>query len=131
MKDSQKVYIRGIKNRGDEVIETLKKLGGINRKSLGGDDKYAYYYINPKGVIDYVYEHEYSPDYLLVKEFYKKIELSEIKKQKPKYKESYYRISWEGRVVDDTWTDTQDEKICYEFGNCFKTYDEAKKSKKY
>ena len=80
MKNYQKVYIRGIKNRGDEVIETLKKLGGINRKSLGGDDKYAYYYINPKGVIDYVYEHEYSPDYLLVKEFYKKIELSEIKK---------------------------------------------------
>lgn len=82
MKENQKVYIRGIKNRGDEIIETLKKLGGINRKSLGGDDKYAYYYINPKGVIDYVYEHEYSPDYLLVKEFYKKIELSERKNWK-------------------------------------------------
>lgn len=82
MKDCQKVYIRGVKNRGDEVIETLKKLGGINRKSLGGGDKYAYYYINPKGVIDYVYEHEYSPDYLLVKEFYKEIELPERKKWK-------------------------------------------------
>ena len=80
MKDCQKVYIKGVKNRGDEVIETLKKLGGINRKSLGGGDKYAYYYINPKGVIDYVYEHEYSPEYILVKKFYKKIELSEIKK---------------------------------------------------
>ena len=43
-----------------------------------------------------------------------------------RYSKRYYRISWEGRVVDDTWTDTQDEKICYEFGNCFKTYDEAK-----
>lgn len=84
MKDCQRVYIRGIKNRGDEVIETLKKLGGINRKSLGGDDKYAYYYINPNGVITYVYDHEYSPDYLLVKEFYKKIELPEIKKVEAK-----------------------------------------------
>lgn len=82
MKDCQKVYIKGNPNRGSEVIKALTDLGGINRKSLGGDDKYDYYYINPKGVIDYVYEHEYSPDYLLVKEFYKKIELSERKKWK-------------------------------------------------
>ena len=75
MKDSQKVYIRGVENKGTEIIETLTDLGGINMKSLGGGDKYAYYYINPKGVIDYVYEHEYSPDYLLVKEFYREITL--------------------------------------------------------
>ena len=129
MKDYQKVYIRGIKNRGDEVIETLKKLGGINRKSLGGDDKYAYYYINPKGVIDYVYEHEYSPDYLLVKEFYKKIELSEIKKQKPKYKEYYYRITWLGEVAKDIWYGSRNDESGYKFGNCFRTKKEAIKAR--
>ena len=82
MKDEQRVYIKGNPKRGAEIIKTLTDLGGINRKSLGGDDKYAYYYINPKGVIDYVYEHEYSPDYLLVKEFYKEITLPERKNWK-------------------------------------------------
>lgn len=31
MVEAWKVYIKGVKDRGDEVIETLKKLGGINR----------------------------------------------------------------------------------------------------
>ena len=77
MKDEQRVYIKGNSKRGAEIIKTLTDLGGINRHSLGGGNKNAYYYINPKGVIDYVYLYEYSPEYLLVKEFYKEIELSE------------------------------------------------------
>lgn len=82
MKKEWKVYIKGVKDRGDEVIETLKKLGGINRHSLGGGNKQAYYYINPKGTIDYVYVDECSPEHLLVKEFYKEITLPERKKWK-------------------------------------------------
>lgn len=82
MKDSQKVYIRGVENRGNEVIETLKKLGGINRQSLGGGNKHVYYYINPKGAIDYGYVDECSPEHLLVKEFYKEITLPERKNWK-------------------------------------------------
>ena len=31
-----------------------------------------------------------------------------------------------GAIVDDIWHDTQDEEICYEFGNCFETYVKAK-----
>lgn len=82
MKENQRVYIRGVENRGNEVIETLKKLGGINRQSLGGGNKYVYYYINPKGDIDYGYVDECSPEHQLVKEFYKEIELPERKKWK-------------------------------------------------
>jgi hypothetical protein len=80
MKEGQKVYIRGVENRGNEVIETLKKLGGINRYFLGGGNKNAYYYINPKGAIDYVYAYKLSPEYLLVKEFYREIKLPKEKK---------------------------------------------------
>jgi len=79
MKDEQRVYIRGVENRGNEVIETLKKLGGINRQSLGGGNKYVYYYINPKGAIDYGYVDECSPEHLLVKEFYREITLPKEK----------------------------------------------------
>ena len=79
MKDKQKVYIQGVENRGKEVINALKKLGGINEHSYSGNNKYAYYYINPKGVIDYVYIYAHSPEFLLIQEFYKKIELSEKK----------------------------------------------------
>ena len=89
---------------------------------MDGKNTNAYYFINPNGIIVNTYSSG-SEVLSYVKEFYKEVKLP---RWKPKYKESYYRISWEGRVVDDTWTDTQDEKICYEFGNCFKTYDEAK-----
>ena len=79
MKEEQRVYIRGVENRGNEVIETLKKLGGINRYFLGGGNKNAYYYINPKGAIDYVYAYKLSPEYLLVKEFYREITIPKEK----------------------------------------------------
>lgn len=122
MKDKQKVYLKGDSERGDEVIKYLEDLGGSNTLSLHGNRNEMYYFINPEGIIDatYIVGGAICP---FIKEFYKEVKLP---RWKPKYKERYYRISWEGRVVDDTWTDTQDEKICYEFGNCFKTYDEAK-----
>ena len=39
MEDKQKVYIRGIKNRGDEVIKLLENLGGHNMLSYNGKIK--------------------------------------------------------------------------------------------
>ena len=123
MRDSQKVYIKGDPNRGAEVIKALTDLGGVNSWSYAGTDEKSLYYINPRGNIEYIYDYEFLPECLLVKEFYKEIKLP---RWKPKYKERYYCINWRGAVVDDIWHDTQDEEICYEFGNCFKTYDEAK-----
>lgn len=45
MKNKQKVWIRGIKGRGEEVLNALKALGGkLVRNTLlsGGDDDYIY-----------------------------------------------------------------------------------------
>lgn len=122
MTEAWKVYIKGVPDRGNEVIKTLEDSGGSNPYLYHGDNNNVYYYINPDGVIDYA-SNDRSVAYPFLREFYKEIKLP---RWKPKYKERYYRISWEGRVVDDTWTDTQDEEICYEFGNCFETYDKAK-----
>ncbi len=124
MKEEQRVYIKGNIERGNEVIKYLEDLEGHNSHFLNGKNPNAYYFINPNGIIVNNY-YIGSEAFSYVKEFYKEISLP---KWKPKYKERYYRISWEGRVIDDIWTDTQDEEICYEFGNCFKTYEEAKEA---
>lgn len=125
MKDGQRVYIRGNSERGNEVIKTLKDLGGSNLYAYFGDDNTGYYYINPNGVIAHAGAKE-STVYPFLHEFYKEVKLSP--RWKPEYKERYYRINWRGAVVDDIWHDTQDEETCYEFGNCFKTYEEAKEA---
>ena len=122
MKEEQKVYIRGVGDRGDEVIKTLEDLGGGNPYRYHGDNNNAYYYINPDGEIAYTcadVEFRLLP---FLREFYKEIKLP---RWKPKYKERYYRINWKGAVVETAWYDTQDEEICYEFGNCFRTKEEA------
>ena len=79
MEEEQKVYIKGNPNRGAEVIKALTDLGGINSESYAGDYEKALYYINPKGKIEYVYDYEFSPECLLVKEFYTEIKLPERK----------------------------------------------------
>ena len=124
MKDNQKVYIRGNAKKGNEVIKLLEDLGGRNSHSMDGNNVNAYYFINPNGIIVNTCSSG-SEVFSYVKEFYKEISLP---KWKPKYKEQYYRINWKGSVVYDIWHDTQDERICYEFGNCFKTYEEAKEA---
>ena len=124
MKDEQRVYIKGSAERGDEVIKILEDLGGNNPECHTGNLEEALYYINPRGTIVCVFEYDYS-EYSLVKEFYKEIKLP---RWKPEYKECYYRIDWKGAIVDDIWHNTEDERICYEFGNCFETYDKAKEA---
>lgn len=79
MKDCHKVYIKGNPNRGAEVIKALTDLGGINSESYAGDYEKALYYINPKGKIEYIYDYEFSPECLLVKEFYREITLPKEK----------------------------------------------------
>ena len=124
MEEKKKVFIRGNSERGGEVIKYLEDLDGKNSNNLKGDGEFSYYFINPNGVI---ISTAISGGYLLpfIKEFYKEVKLP---RWKPKYKERYYRINWMGAIVDDIWHDTQDEEICYEFGNCFETYDKAKEA---
>ena len=124
MKAEQRVYIKGNAERGNEVIKLLTDLGGKNPLNYYGDDTFGYYYISPNGEIWHTCS-ERSQAYHFIKEFYNEIKLPIWK---PKYKERYYRINWKGAVVDDTWYGTRDEEICYEFGNCFKTQQEAEEA---
>ena len=42
MKEEQKVYIKGVKNRGTEVIKLLEDLGGINSYHCSGNNNTLY-----------------------------------------------------------------------------------------
>ena len=124
MEDKQKVYIKGNAERGDEVIKIITDYGGRNPLNYYGDDIYGYYYISPNREIWHTCS-ERSQAYHFIKEFYKEIKLP---KWKPKYEEHYYRINCKGAVVETTWYVTQDEEICYKFGNCFRTKEEAEEA---
>ena len=76
------------------------------------------------GDINCVMECQYS-EWLLVKEFYKEITLP---KWKPKYDENYYYFTdMEGTMVGK-WKNNPTDSWRYDFGNCFKSYEEAKEA---
>ena len=122
MKEEQRVYLKGSKERGDEVIRTLEKLGGSNISHYRGIDNEVYYYINPYGHIACA-SINVSAVTQFLQEFYKEITLP---KWKPQCREQYFLITTTGKVIEDKWRDIIDDDLCYEFGNCFRTYDEAK-----
>ena len=124
MKEEWKVYIKGNLDRGNEVIKTLIDLGGRNIRDYCGNYNSCFYYINPDGVIDYA-NTDKSAVYPFLKEFYKEIQLP---RWKPKYDENYYFINYRGMVMRNTWVNSVNEDIMYEFGNCFKTENEAKEA---
>lgn len=126
MKTEQRVYIKGNRYRGDEVIKLLTDLGGKNDDfQYSGKNEDAIYFIDPEGDIAWTSDSNTSMILPYIKEFYKEIKLP---KWKPKYKEHFYCINWMGTVVETTWYDTQDEETCYELGNCFRTEQEAEEA---
>lgn len=44
--------VSGNEQYGEDVIATLKALGGINKYNLRCTDKHNYYFVNPSGEID-------------------------------------------------------------------------------
>lgn len=50
MTDEQRVFVRGVKDRGSEVIKMLENRGGENYQLDGADPEYLYY-INHEGAI--------------------------------------------------------------------------------
>lgn len=54
MKGKQKIFIRGVEGRGDEVIDALKAVGGKTNwdDMISGDDEQWIYMINHDGLID-------------------------------------------------------------------------------
>lgn len=123
MRDSQKVYIKGSRNRSAEVIKALTDLGGINSNNLKGISEKCYYFISPSGIImDAAYDDKRIMP--LLTEFYKEIQLS---RWKPKNEECYYFIDDRGTIITSMWNKYGERKdnLRYEFGNCFRTKEEA------
>ena len=122
MKDEQKIYIKGNSKRGAEVIKILTNLGGRNSHSMDGDNVNAYYFINPNGII--VNSHSYGDNvFSFVREFYKEIQLP---RWNPKFDEAYWVVTTSGDVDFFIWREDSTDKKLFNFGNCFKTKEEAK-----
>jgi len=51
---SSKKFIRGVSNRGSEVIKSLENFGGVNTKNCSGGFESLYYYIGQGGSINSV-----------------------------------------------------------------------------
>lgn len=56
MNSEQRVYLRGVKGRGDEVIKILTDRGGKNSYQFSGKNEECFYYIRYDGTIDSVDE---------------------------------------------------------------------------
>ena len=121
MNIKQRVYIKGDRDRGDEIIKFLEDLGGSNDFSFTGKNEDSIYFINPNGIIVNNY-YIGSEAFSYVKEFYKEIELP---RWKPKHGDYYYFINYKGMAMRNTWFNSVNECAMYEFGNCFKTENEA------
>ena len=44
---------------------------------------------------------------------------------KPEYKGCFYLINTTGEVIERIWVNSRFDKLCLEFGNCFRTKEEA------
>ena len=129
MKQNQRVYIKGDTKRYEEVIKALTDLGGQNTFSYTGENENAYYFINPEGRIGMI---DNTPGAIksdilpYIKEFYKKIKLP---RWKPKYDENYYYFTDMQSIMVGKWKNNPSDSWRYDFGNCFKSYEEAKAAK--
>lgn len=211
MKDEQKVWIRGVKGRGSEVIKMLEDRGGNNVLKFKGEDPRFILFLKHNGTIFEVCDNESDEGCLIVKECYRELKLpermwkdgdvlvtdaelysvfrgdmsvadegitinaycgvddhqiwltgcnkntgrtrlatpSEVerfhellhkhgkewdaeKKQvvdwkwEPKENDSYYYIDIDGDIIDYIWKGDDYDVDCYNFGNCFRTREEAK-----
>lgn len=125
MKAKQRVYIKGSAERGNEVIKFLENLGGYNCYSLDGHNSNNYYFITPDGTIQST-TYPASSIFSFVKEFYKEIDLP---RWKPKYDENYYYFTDIEGIMVGKWKNNPTDSRRYDFGNCFKSYEEAKEAR--
>lgn len=120
MKEEWKVYIKGVLNRGNEVIKVLTDLGGTN-EFLYGTNEDLLYFIKHDGIIDNVYLS--SETAKIIMDSYREIKLDE--KWKPKEKQAYWYVDIEGHLANDLFDDSIFDNDMYNFGDCFKTKEEA------
>ena len=124
MKEEQRVYIKGDPIRGKEIIKLLEDLGGYNAYSLDGHNSNIYYFIAPDGIINNI--DVSGLIFSFVKTFYKEIELP---RWKPEYDDNWYFINPTGEVIERIWVNSQFDNLCLEFGNCFRTKEEAESAR--
>ena len=121
MEKCKKVYIKGNIKKGNEIIKLLENLGGCNTLSYTGINDDVWYFINPDGIISLATPTLFS---YLIKAHYKEIKLP---RWKPKNEECYYFIDDRGTIITSMWNKYGERKdnLRYEFGNCFRTPQEA------
>ena len=120
MKEQWKVFIRGVEGRGSEVIKVLTDLGGTN-EFLYGTNEDLLYFIKHDGIIDNVYLS--SETAKIIMDSYREIKLDE--KWKPKEKQAYWYVDIGGHLANDLFDDSIFDNDMYNFGDCFKTEEEA------
>lgn len=75
MTNEQRVFVRGVKGRGSEVIKTLEDLGGKKPPfDIGGDPDYIYYISHEGDIGCRLYESEVGK---IIMDFYREIKLPE------------------------------------------------------
>lgn len=76
MTDEQRVFVRGVKGRGSEVIKILEDLGGkVPPLDLGGNPKYIYFISHDGDITCMLYESEGGK---IIMDFYREIKLPEL-----------------------------------------------------
>ena len=80
------VYIRGVKNRGEEVIKTLEDLGGVDCYGCLGKDATRAYLINSMGEIVHTEMRDDSESWQWVRNHYTEIFLPKEEKTEYEFK---------------------------------------------
>ena len=93
----KKVFIRGNKERGSEVIKMLKALGGVNSSCLKGTVELRLYYINTYNNIDHALLE--SKVGIIIQECFEELHLPEPNKELPNTWEEW--IEQNSKVADE------------------------------
>lgn len=113
---SEKVKaIRGSKERAEEVKQWLKEHGAKEFFDSKGIAEDFLYFVTPDGFVNT----------MAVKTSYYLFDIEELPRWKAKINEVYWFIDDCGEVVHDYNNNHVDDQLRYEFGNCFRTREEA------
>lgn len=126
MKEEWKVYIKGVPNRGNEVIKALTDLGAKNPFYYNGNNPSSLYYIGHDGNIHEEIEELTDSEYIqIIMDNYRELKLPESEKYKPKYGDMYWIIDTDGYVKAYIWNEDSIDNRLFNLGNYFRTRKEA------
>ena len=100
---------------------SFQKIQGGTNEFLYGTNEDLLYFIKHDGIIDNVYLS--SETAKIIMDSYREIKLDE--KWKPKEKQAYWYVDIEGHLTNDLFDDSIFDNDMYNFGDYFKTKEEA------